>query len=57
VGGYPEDGTALKCEAAAQGDKVFDPLGNAVAAMSEEAMIGHSDADVDREKVHDEEGG
>jgi hypothetical protein len=57
MGGYPEDGTALKREAAAHGDEVFDPLGNPIAAMGEQAVVGHTDADVDREEVHDEEDG
>ena len=57
VGGYPEDGTALKREAAAHGDEVLDPLGDPVAAMGEQAMVGHADADVDREEVHDEKDG
>jgi hypothetical protein len=57
MSGYPEDWTALKREAAAHGDEVLDPLGNPVAAMSEQAVIGHADADVDREEIHDEEDG
>ena len=57
VGGYPEDWTALKREAAAHGDEVLDPLGDPVAAMGEQAVISHTDADVDREEVHDEKDG
>ena len=57
MGGYPEDGTALEREAAAHGDEVLDPFGSAVTAMREQAMIGHANADVDREEVHDEEDG
>ena len=57
VGGDPEDGSALKGEAAAHGDEVLDPLGGLVAAMGEQAMVGHADADVDGEEVHDDEGG
>ena len=57
MGGYPEDGTALEREAAAHGDEVLDPLGGAVAAVGEQAVVGHADADVDREEVHDDEGG
>jgi hypothetical protein len=56
VSGYPEDGAALKREAAAHGDEVLDPLGDAVAAMGQQAMISDPDADVDREEVHDDEG-
>jgi hypothetical protein len=57
VGGNPEDGPALKREAAAHGDEVLDPLGSAVATVGEQAMVGHTDADVDGEEVHDDEGG
>jgi hypothetical protein len=57
VGGYPEDGTAFKGEAAAHGDEVLDPPGGLVAAVGEQAMVGHADADVDGEEVHDDEGG
>jgi len=57
MSGYPEDGTALQREAATHGKEVFDPLGNAVAAMGQQAMIGDADTNVDREEVHDEEGG
>ena len=55
VSGDPEDGSAFKREAAASGDEVFEPLGDAVAAVREQAMVGHADADVDGEEVHDEE--
>ena len=54
VGGYPEDRTAFKCEASAHGDEVLDPLGSAIAAMGEQAVVGHADADVDREEVSDD---
>jgi len=57
VGGDPEDGSALKREAAAHGDKVLDPLGRFVAAVGKQAMVGHADAHVDGEKVHDDEDG
>ncbi len=57
VGGNPEDGSALKGEAAAHGDEVLDPLGGAVAAVRQQAMVGHADADVDGEEVHDDEDG
>jgi len=57
VSGYPEDGAALKREAAAHGDEILDPLGNTIAAMGQQAVVSHADADVDREEVHDEEGG
>ncbi len=57
MGGHPEDGSAFKGEAAAGGDEVLQPLGHAIAAVGEQAVIGHADADVDGEEVHDEEGG
>lgn len=57
VSGDPEDGPTLKGEAAAHADKVLDPLWGLVAAVSEQAMVGHADADVDGEKVHDGEDG
>ena len=57
VGGDPEDGSAFKREGAAHGDEVLDPLGGAVAAVRQQAVIGHADADVDGEEVHDDEGG
>jgi len=57
VGSDPEDGSAFEREAAAHGDEVLDPPGGLVAAMGEQAMIGHANADVDREEVHDEEDG
>ena len=57
MGGDPEDGASLEGHGPAGGDEVFEPLGNAVAAMGEQAMVGHADADVDGEEVHDGEGG
>jgi hypothetical protein len=47
VGGDPEDGSALERHGAAGGDEVLDPLGGAVAAVGEQAVVGHADADVD----------
>ncbi len=55
VGGDPEDRSALESEAAAGGDEVLQPLGHAVAAVGEQAVVGHADSDVDGEEVHDEE--
>jgi hypothetical protein len=57
MGGYPEDRAALKGEASAGADEVLDPLGSPVAAVGEQAMVGHADADVDREEVHDNRDG
>jgi hypothetical protein len=53
--GDPEDGSAFKCCGAAGGDEVFEPLGNAVAAMREQAVVAHADADVDGEEIEDGE--
>ena len=57
VGGDPEDRSAFKREAATGGDEVLDPLGGFVTAMGQKAVVGHADADVDGEEVHDGEGG
>ena len=57
VGGDPEDGSAFKRHGAAGGDEVLQPLGNAIAAMGEQAVVGHADADVDGEEIHDAEDG
>lgn len=53
VRGHPEDRAALKRHGSAGGEEVFDPLGSLVAAMREQAMVGHADADVNCEEVHD----
>ena len=37
--------------------KYSSQLGNAVSAMGEQAVVGHADADVDGEEVHDGEDG
>ena len=55
MGGDPEDGSALKGEAAAHGDEVLKPAGGLVAAMGEQAVVAHADAHVDSEEVHDDE--
>src|SRR5208283_4877703 len=57
VGGDPEDGATFQRHGSAGGEEVFQPSGNAVSAMGEQAMVGHADADVDGEEVHDGEGG
>ena len=57
VSGYPEDRATFERETAAHGDEVFDPLGNFITAMGQQAVIRHADADVDREEVHDQEDG
>jgi len=55
VSGYPEDRTTFKRHCAAHGDEVFDPTWRLVAAVREQAMVGHADAYVDREEVGDGE--
>ena len=57
VGGYPEDGSAFKGEVPQTVTKYSSHLGYAVAAVREQAVVGHADADVDGEEVHDEEDG
>src|SRR5579875_592696 len=57
VRGDPEDGTALKRHGAAGAEEVFEPLGDAVAAVREQAVVAHADAHVDGEEVHDDAGG
>jgi hypothetical protein len=47
MSGYPEDGSAFKSERGAGGHDVLKPLGNLVAAMGEQAVITHADAQVD----------
>ena len=47
MGGHPEDGSALKSERGAGGHDVLKPLGNLVAAMGEQAVIAHADAEID----------
>ena len=54
MGRDPEDRAAFKGHRAAGRHEVLDPLGGFVAAMCKQAMIGHADADVDGEEVHDD---
>ena len=46
MGGNPEDRTAFEREGAADGEDVLQPFGDAIAAMGEQAMVAHADADV-----------
>ena len=55
--GHPEDGSAFEGETAAGGDEVLEPAGDAVSAVGEQAVVGHADADVDGEEIHDAEDG
>jgi len=57
MSGDPEDRSAFERERTAGGDEVFKPLGHAVSAMGQQAVVAHADADVDGEEVHDGEGG
>src|SRR5579863_9122390 len=59
VSGDPEDGTALEGEARKNGKSVFNPARSFVAAVSEQAVVTHADAQAARnppEKHRDEEG-
>jgi len=57
VGSYPEDGPAFEGEAATSGDEVLQPTRCLVAAMGEQAVVGHANANVDGEEVHHEKAG
>src|SRR5271165_48964 len=46
VRGHPEDRAALERQGRADGHEIFDPLGCLVAAMSQQAVVAHSDAEV-----------
>src|ERR1700744_1071487 len=50
---HPENWPTLKRHRAARGQKILKPARDLVAAMRQQPMIGHADAYVDREKVHD----
>src|ERR1700679_3813669 len=55
VSSDPEDGSPFQGQGAADGQEILQPLGRAVAAMGEQAMIAHADAHVDGEyPEHDE---
>ena len=59
MGGDPEDGAALESEGGADGEDVLHPSGGFVAAMGEEAMVAHADAEASGnppEKHGNEEG-
>ena len=58
MSGNPEDGSAFECECAADGEEVLEPSGSFVAAMREEAVVAHADAEASGdppEKHGDEE--
>ena len=50
---HPEDRSALKRQRGEDGHDVFEPLGNLVAAMREQAVIAHADAHVDGQHIED----
>src|SRR4051812_40425324 len=52
VCGDPEDRSALEGQGAAGAEEVLNPLGSFVAAMREQAMVRHADADIDGQEVH-----
>lgn len=57
VRGHPEDRSALKGHGAAGGHEDLKPAGNAIAAVRQQAVIRHADADIDRQEVHHGEAG
>jgi len=48
VGGHPEDRSAFKAQRAAYGQKILDPFGSSVAAMRQQPVIAHPDAQTPR---------
>jgi hypothetical protein len=48
VGSYPENGPAFETQRATEGQKILDPLGSSVAAMCEQPVIAHPDAQAPR---------
>ncbi len=48
MGGDPENRSAFKSERAAGGQEIFHPFWSFVAAMGQQAMIAHSDAEASR---------
>src|SRR5580658_1181524 len=49
--GYPENRAALQSERAARRNEVFQPLRRHVAAMCKQAVISHTDAHIDCQKI------
>jgi len=52
VCGDPEDRSALERQRAAGSKEVLDPLWSLVAAMREQTMVRHANADVDGKEIH-----
>src|ERR1700733_6106400 len=46
--GHPEDWSAFKRQSCAGGEEILDPLRGPVAAMRQQAMVGHADAQASR---------
>ncbi len=57
VGRHPEDWTAFEGERSADSEEVFQPLRAFVAAMGEQTVIAHADAQVARNPVQHERDG
>ena len=56
VGRHPEDRTALEGQRAAPGQEILDPLIGLVAAVGQQAVIRHADAEHAGDAVQDERG-
>ena len=56
VRGDPEDRSAFEREGAAPGQEVLDPLVGLIAAMCQEAVIGHADAEHAGNAIQDRRG-
>ena len=50
--GHPEDRTAFQRQRGADGQNIFQPLGALVAAMGQQTVITHADAQAARNPVH-----
>jgi hypothetical protein len=48
VRSHLEDGSAFEAQRAAEGQKIFHPLGSSVPVMCEQPMIAHPDAQAPR---------
>ncbi len=56
VRGHPEDRAALERERAADRQEVLDPLVGLVAAVRQQAVVGHADAEAAGDEPHDDRG-
>jgi hypothetical protein len=57
VGSYPEHRSAFQRGCGAGRHGIFQPLGNLVAAMRQQAVVAHADAHVDRQYIGNDEDG